>query len=132
MRHRKEFLMSVKWVPLKEACHLLDISESTLRRRITQGIIKAKGEGRERRVAIESDAEVTFKNSHYLRKSTHSKIVITITLSIASVSAESISDKLAKFQNRAGQIWLKLPIRVFIHYSNSAKNSACCNMAYPV
>ncbi len=51
--------MTVKWVSVKEACHLLDISESTLRRRISQGIIKAEGEGRERRVAIEPDAEVT-------------------------------------------------------------------------
>jgi len=51
--------MTVKWVSVKEACHLLDISESTLRRRINQGIIKAEGEGRERRVAIEPDAEVT-------------------------------------------------------------------------
>ncbi len=51
--------MTVKWVSVKEACHLLDISESTLRRRISKGIIKAKGEGRERRVAIEPYAEVT-------------------------------------------------------------------------
>ena len=51
--------MAVKWVSVKEACRLLDISESTLRRRIKQGIIKAEGEGRERRVAVESDAEVT-------------------------------------------------------------------------
>ncbi len=51
--------MTVKWVSVKEACHLLDISESTLRRRISQGIIKAEGEGRERRVAIESDADMT-------------------------------------------------------------------------
>jgi excisionase family DNA binding protein len=51
--------MTVKWVSVKEACRLLDISESTLRRQIKQGIIRAEGEGRERRVAIEPGAEVT-------------------------------------------------------------------------
>jgi len=51
--------MNAKWVSVKAACHLLDISESTLRRRIKQGIIRAEGEGRERRIAIESDAQVT-------------------------------------------------------------------------
>ena len=51
--------MAVKWVSVKEACRLLDISESTLRRHIKQGIIKADGTGKDRRIAIESDAEVT-------------------------------------------------------------------------
>jgi len=53
--------MTDKWVSMTVACNALDISESTLRRRIDQGKIKSKVEDGRRLVLIEYDGQMTTK-----------------------------------------------------------------------
>ncbi len=47
--------MSSKWVSMKQACDILDISISTLRRRIDNGEIESKLEGNRRSILIHHD-----------------------------------------------------------------------------
>ena len=47
--------MSSKWVSMKQACDILDISISTLRRRIDNGGIESKLEGNRRSILIHHD-----------------------------------------------------------------------------
>ena len=48
--------MKSKWVSLNEACEILNISLSTLRRRIDNGDMESKLEGNKRLVLIHHDA----------------------------------------------------------------------------
>ena len=53
--------MTSKWVSMTVACNALDISESTLRRRIEQGKIESKTENGRRLVLIELDSQTTIR-----------------------------------------------------------------------
>ena len=51
--------MNSKWVSLNEACEILDISLSTLRRRIDAGEFESKLEGKRRLVSISDEVQVS-------------------------------------------------------------------------
>ena len=53
--------MTSKWVSMTVACNALDISESTLRRRIDQGKIESKIENGKRLVLIDIDSQTTIR-----------------------------------------------------------------------
>lgn len=53
--------MNSKWVSLNEACEILNISLSTLRRRIDAGEFESKLEGKRRLVTISDEVQVSSK-----------------------------------------------------------------------
>jgi len=53
--------MTSKWVSMTVACNALNISESTLRRRIDQGKIESKIENGKRLVLIDIDSQTTIR-----------------------------------------------------------------------
>ena len=52
-----------KWLTIKEACHVLDMSERTLRRHIQEDKIKSKLDGKRRYVLIDNDM-IDHDNDH--------------------------------------------------------------------
>ncbi len=55
--------MNSKWVSLNEACEILDISLSTLRRRIDAGEVESKLEDKKRLVSISDEVQVSSKTT---------------------------------------------------------------------
>ena len=55
--------MNSKWVSLNEACEILDISLSTLRRRINAGKVESRLEGKKRLVSISDENQVSSKTT---------------------------------------------------------------------
>lgn len=55
--------MNFKWVSLNEACEILDISLSTLRRRIDAGEFESRLEGKRRLVSISDEVQVSSKTT---------------------------------------------------------------------
>ena len=51
-----------QWMPFGDAAKQLGVSESTLRRRIKTGLVKAKLEGRRRMVYVQIDRSLTGQN----------------------------------------------------------------------
>ena len=55
--------MNSKWVSLNEACEILDISLSTLRRRIDAGEFESRLEGKKRLISISDEVQVSSKTT---------------------------------------------------------------------
>ncbi len=108
--------MSSEWVSMKQACDILDISISTLRRRIDNGEIESKLEGKRRTILIHHDTssdtstkqEATQTDTSFTEQLKHQIESLQKQLDTREGEAAKLQEELSQSRERSDTIILQL------------------------
>ena len=108
--------MSSEWVSMKQACDILDISLSTLRRRIGNRIIESKLEGNRRLVLIHHDTssdtspkqDVTQTDTPFVEQLKYQIENLQKQLDIREEEVAKLQEELSQSRERSDTIILQL------------------------
>ena len=105
-----------KWVSMKKACDMIDISLSTLRRRIDEGEIESKLDGRRRLVLIDCDTSsdtsmtqnATLLESAVIEQLKHQTKILQEQLDKREAEVMKLQNELSQSRERSDTIILQL------------------------